>query len=222
MTRPLSLSWATTTDDGGPLLVTAIGNEGVSVVPLGILLSSSSLYATLADDDSDSNRRYLVGYALAPKKQQSFIQSSSHVPSCVASTSPSSTLSAPSTSSFTSSTMTTSVPSTTPSLPSIPVVDPPHTIDCLHNYISMLQVVSKLDVPLHEDHTFGTPSQVVIALSNSSLLAALHFALIAKPLVTDGTAKSHKMSPQAPTPTREFSCCSNSKNYTSKQYREFL
>uniref|UniRef100_A0A452YQM0 Uncharacterized protein n=1 Tax=Aegilops tauschii subsp. strangulata TaxID=200361 RepID=A0A452YQM0_AEGTS len=93
--------------------------------------------------------------------------------------------------------------------PSVPVVDPPHAIDRLHNRISMLQVVSELDVPLSDAasasadgeghrHTFGIPSQVVVydaaALADSGLLAALRFPLIAKPLVADGSAKSHKMS----------------------------
>ncbi|GJN20212.1 hypothetical protein PR202_gb07561 [Eleusine coracana subsp. coracana] len=63
----------------------------------------------------------------------------------------------------------------------------------------MLQVVSELEhAPLDHHRTFGIPSQVVVydadALADSGLLAALRFPLIAKPLVADGTAKSHKMS----------------------------
>nr|TKW04145.1 hypothetical protein SEVIR_7G089900v2 [Setaria viridis] len=57
--------------------------------------------------------------------------------------------------------------------PAMPVVDPPHAIDRLHNRISMLQVVSDLDRAADKDRTFGIPSQTLIA---------------------DGTAKSHKMS----------------------------
>ncbi|EEE65397.1 hypothetical protein OsJ_20725 [Oryza sativa Japonica Group] len=34
----------------------------------------------------------------------------------------------------------------------------PKAIDHLHNRISMLQVVSELNVPLHAHHTFGIPS----------------------------------------------------------------
>nr|TKV92980.1 LOW QUALITY PROTEIN: hypothetical protein SEVIR_9G197000v2 [Setaria viridis] len=83
--------------------------------------------------------------------------------------------------------------------PAVLVVDPPHTIDRLHNRISMLQVViSDLDHAANKDRTFGIPSQVVVydaaALADSGLLAALRFPLITEPLVADGTAKSHKMS----------------------------
>ena len=62
----------------------------------------------------------------------------------------------------------------------------------------MLQVVSELDHAADKDRTFGIPSQVVVydaaALADSGLLDTLSFPLIAKPLVADGTAKSHKMS----------------------------
>ncbi|XP_034586737.1 inositol-tetrakisphosphate 1-kinase 1-like [Setaria viridis] len=82
--------------------------------------------------------------------------------------------------------------------PTVPVVDPPHAIDRLHNRISMLQVVSDLDHAADKDRTFSIPSQVIVydaaTLADSGLLAALRFPLIPKPLVADGTAKSHKMS----------------------------
>ena len=67
--------------------------------------------------------------------------------------------------------------------PAFPVVDPPRAIDRLHNRISMLQVVSELDHAADKDRTFGIPSQVVVSDA----------AVLAKPLVADGTAKSHKM-----------------------------
>ncbi|KQJ97964.1 inositol-tetrakisphosphate 1-kinase 1 [Brachypodium distachyon] len=169
--------------------------------------------AAAEPSSADTSRRYVVGYALAPKKQQSFIQ--------------------PSLLSRASSRDIDLVPvdearplaeqgpfdliihklyghdwraqlqAFSALHPSVPVVDPPHAIDRLHNRISMLQVVSELDVPLLNDcsgdhDTFGIPSQVVVydgaALADSGLLAALRFPLIAKPLVADGTAKSHKMS----------------------------
>lgn len=81
--------------------------------------------------------------------------------------------------------------------PGVPVVDHPLAIERLHNRISMLQVVSELEIP-QERETFGIPSQVVIydsgTLSNSGVVGALRFPVIAKPLVADGSAKSHKMS----------------------------
>jgi inositol-1,3,4-trisphosphate 5/6-kinase/inositol-tetrakisphosphate 1-kinase len=155
-------------------------------------------------------RRYLIGYALAPKKQQSFIQ-----PSLVSRAAgrgmdlvpvdPSRPL--PEQGPFHllihklyGEEWRGQLDAFSAAHPAVPVVDPPHAIDRLHNRISMLQVVSELDVPLHahHHHTFGIPSQVVVydaaALSDSGLLAALRFPLIAKPLVADGTAKSHKMS----------------------------
>ncbi|XP_062205695.1 inositol-tetrakisphosphate 1-kinase 1-like [Phragmites australis] len=156
------------------------------------------------------SRRYAIGYALAPKKQQSFIQ-----PSLVEQAAARGMDLVP---------VDTSRPLTeqgpfhlvihklygddwraqleafSARHPGVPVVDPHHAIDRLHNRISMLQVVSELDnAPLDDkNRTFGIPSQVVVydadALVDSGLLAALRFPLIAKPLVADGTAKSHKMS----------------------------
>ncbi|ONK55801.1 uncharacterized protein A4U43_C10F1120 [Asparagus officinalis] len=82
--------------------------------------------------------------------------------------------------------------------PNVPIIDRPNAIERLHNRISMLQVVSELEIPQDSDDTFGIPSQVVvydsIALSDSSAVDALRFPVIAKPLVADGSAKSHKMS----------------------------
>ncbi|URD87310.1 Inositol-tetrakisphosphate 1-kinase [Musa troglodytarum] len=81
--------------------------------------------------------------------------------------------------------------------PGVPIVDPPVAIERLHSRISMLQVVSELEIPQNRE-TFGIPSQVVIydsgTLSNSGVVGALRFPIIAKPLVADGSAKSHKMS----------------------------
>ncbi|KAL5224012.1 hypothetical protein ABZP36_010651 [Zizania latifolia] len=161
-----------------------------------------------AELPSGDRRRYLIGYALAPKKQQSFIQPSLLSRAAargidLVPVDPSRRL--PDQGPFHllihklyGDDWRTQLDSFSALHPSVPVVDPPHAIDRLHNRISMLQVVSELDVPLHGDHTFGIPSQVVVydaaALADSGLLAALRFPIIAKPLVADGTAKSHKMS----------------------------
>ncbi|KAJ8500782.1 hypothetical protein OPV22_011334 [Ensete ventricosum] len=80
--------------------------------------------------------------------------------------------------------------------PGVPIVDPPPAITRLHNRISMLQVVSELKIPQQRE-TFGIPSQLVIYDSgtlNSNVIGALRLPIIAKPLVADGSAKSHKMS----------------------------
>jgi len=155
----------------------------------------------------EESRRYRIGYALAPKKKNSFIQ-----PSLV----------------NLSRDRGIDLVSIDPSLPllkqgpfdcvlhklygadwkdqlqefaaknpNVPIIDRPNAIERLHNRISMLQVVSELQIPQDED-TFGIPSQIVvydsIALSDSSAVDALRFPVIAKPLVADGSAKSHKMS----------------------------
>ncbi|KAJ1296115.1 hypothetical protein BS78_01G274300 [Paspalum vaginatum] len=153
--------------------------------------------------------RYAIGYALAPKKQQSFIQ-----PSLVARAAARGMDLVPVDASrplaeqgpfhllihkLYGDDWRAQLEAFAARHPAVPVVDPPHAIDRLHNRISMLQVVSDLDHAADQDHrTFGIPSQVVVydaaALADSGLLAALRFPLIAKPLVADGTAKSHKMS----------------------------
>uniref|UniRef100_A0A1D1Z4V7 Inositol-tetrakisphosphate 1-kinase n=1 Tax=Anthurium amnicola TaxID=1678845 RepID=A0A1D1Z4V7_9ARAE len=80
--------------------------------------------------------------------------------------------------------------------PGVPVIDPPEAIEQLHNRISMLQVVSDLRIP-QEKETFGVPKQIVIydlaALLDDGVLSTLRFPVISKPLVADGSAKSHKM-----------------------------
>ncbi|XP_006662634.1 inositol-tetrakisphosphate 1-kinase 5 [Oryza brachyantha] len=161
-----------------------------------------------ADADADAGERYVIGYALAPKKQQSFIQPSLLTRAAargidLVPVDPERPL--PDQGPFHllihklyGDDWRAQLHAFSAAHPSVPVVDPPHAIDRLHNRISMLQVVSELDVPPHAHHTFGIPSQVVVydaaALADSGLLAALRFPLIAKPLVADGSAKSHKMS----------------------------
>lgn len=81
--------------------------------------------------------------------------------------------------------------------PNARILDPPAAIERLHNRISMLQVVSELKVESHSN-TFGIPKQIVIydyeTLGELQAWEPLKFPVIAKPLVADGSAKSHKMS----------------------------
>ncbi|KAL5865654.1 hypothetical protein ACOSQ3_003168 [Xanthoceras sorbifolium] len=80
--------------------------------------------------------------------------------------------------------------------PNAVVIDSPDSIERLHNRISMLQVVSELKTE-NQNETFGIPKQIVIydqeTLFDRSASELLKFPVIAKPLVADGSAKSHKM-----------------------------
>ncbi|WOK98681.1 hypothetical protein Cni_G07393 [Canna indica] len=155
---------------------------------------------------AEHSRRFAVGYALAPKKQQSFIQASlvelarergiDLVPIDT-------TLPLANQGPFDcvlhklyGEEWKAQLEDFVDKNPGVSIVDPPLAIERLHNRISMLQVVSELEIP-QERETFGIPSQVVIydsgALSNSGVVGALRFPVIAKPLVADGSAKSHKM-----------------------------
>ncbi|KAL6972254.1 Inositol-tetrakisphosphate 1-kinase [Sarracenia purpurea var. burkii] len=82
--------------------------------------------------------------------------------------------------------------------PNTAVIDHPHAIERLHDRISMLEVVSQLKIPPRTE-TFGIPKQIVVYDSESlsdptSNLQGLNFPVIAKPLVANGSAKSHQMS----------------------------
>ncbi|XP_007040636.2 PREDICTED: inositol-tetrakisphosphate 1-kinase 1 [Theobroma cacao] len=81
--------------------------------------------------------------------------------------------------------------------PNAVIVDSPDAIERLHNRISMLQVVSELKIE-NQSETFGIPKQIVIydqeTLFDNQAWELLKFPVIAKPLVADGSAKSHKMS----------------------------
>ncbi len=81
--------------------------------------------------------------------------------------------------------------------PNAAIIDSPDAIERLHNRISMLQVVSELKIE-SEIETFGIPKQIVIydkeTLFDPQAWESLKFPVIAKPLVADGSAKSHKMS----------------------------
>ncbi|KAJ4829388.1 Inositol-tetrakisphosphate 1-kinase 5 [Turnera subulata] len=81
--------------------------------------------------------------------------------------------------------------------PSAAILDSPAAIERLHNRISMLQVVSELRIESETD-TFGIPKQIVIydkeTLFDPQAWEFLKYPVIAKPLIADGSAKSHKMS----------------------------
>ncbi|XP_062073571.1 inositol-tetrakisphosphate 1-kinase 1-like [Humulus lupulus] len=80
--------------------------------------------------------------------------------------------------------------------PNAVIIDSPEAIERLHNRISMLQVVSELRIE-DRSETFGIPKQIVIydkeTLLDRPAWEGLKFPVIAKPLVADGSAKSHKM-----------------------------
>ncbi|KAL0731045.1 hypothetical protein Bca4012_027139 [Brassica carinata] len=81
--------------------------------------------------------------------------------------------------------------------PGVPVVDSPEAIERLHNRVSMLEVITQLTFPVSGSQRFGVPKQVVVmdstVLSGDGALGELKFPVIAKPLDADGCAKSHKM-----------------------------
>ncbi|XP_057532596.1 inositol-tetrakisphosphate 1-kinase 3-like [Amaranthus tricolor] len=82
--------------------------------------------------------------------------------------------------------------------PEVTVLDPPDAIQHLHNRQSMLQVVADLNL----SGTYGNvnvPQQLVIKKDSSSIplkvaKAMLNLPLVAKPLIADGSAKSHELS----------------------------
>lgn len=80
--------------------------------------------------------------------------------------------------------------------PNAAIIDSPAAIERLHNRISMLQVVSELKIE-SQNETFQIPKQIVIydkeTLFDRQAWETLTFPVIAKPLVADGSAKSHKM-----------------------------
>ncbi|KAL2236643.1 inositol-tetrakisphosphate 1-kinase 1-like [Sesamum indicum] len=83
--------------------------------------------------------------------------------------------------------------------PNVLIIDSPDAIERLHNRISMLQVVTELNVVQCDTVSFGIPKQIAVydarAVGELNLeREGLKFPVIAKPLVADGSAKSHKMS----------------------------
>ncbi|PRQ20809.1 putative phosphotransferase with an alcohol group as acceptor [Rosa chinensis] len=82
--------------------------------------------------------------------------------------------------------------------PEVTVLDPPDAIQPLHNRQSMLQAVADMD--LSDSYgKVGVPRQLVIKRDASSIPDAvtdsgLKLPLVAKPLVNDGSVKSHQLS----------------------------
>ncbi|KAF3948648.1 hypothetical protein ACB098_12G093500 [Castanea mollissima] len=81
--------------------------------------------------------------------------------------------------------------------PNVVVIDSPESIERLHNRISMLDVVTGLKSP-QGNQKFGVPNQRVLDesenLMDSIEEVGLKFPLIAKPVTADGSAMSHEMS----------------------------
>ncbi|KAH9546311.1 hypothetical protein CY35_12G088700 [Sphagnum magellanicum] len=82
--------------------------------------------------------------------------------------------------------------------PDVIVLDPPEAIQHLRNRQSMLQDVTQLDLCDCGGYV-GVPKQLVItgdaaSIPSSVAAAGLKLPLVAKPLVADGTAKSHALS----------------------------
>ncbi|KAM0861460.1 hypothetical protein ACQ4PT_045875 [Festuca glaucescens] len=82
--------------------------------------------------------------------------------------------------------------------PEVTVLDPPNAIEHLNNRQSMLEEVADLNLSSFYEEVC-TPRQLVIMKDPSSIptavaLARLTLPLVAKPLVVDGTSKSHELS----------------------------
>ncbi|PON49516.1 Inositol-tetrakisphosphate 1-kinase [Trema orientale] len=74
--------------------------------------------------------------------------------------------------------------------PNVPIIDPPERIEPLHNRISMLDCVTRID-----SATVGIPRQAVAVMQDSKEAEelGLRFPVVAKPLVADGGGTSHEM-----------------------------
>lgn len=77
--------------------------------------------------------------------------------------------------------------------PNIPVIDSPSAIQRLQNRISMLDFILFLN--MFSAPSVGVPHQIVVKEQEDDVEElSLKFPLIAKPLVADGSLKSHQMS----------------------------
>lgn len=83
--------------------------------------------------------------------------------------------------------------------PDVIILDPPESIERLHNRVSMLQVFEQ-EKSYDSYGLVGIPKQLIITeklekavLFNKFELSGLKFPVIAKPLVADGTFTSHLM-----------------------------
>ncbi|KAL7204244.1 hypothetical protein ACSBR2_017337 [Camellia fascicularis] len=82
--------------------------------------------------------------------------------------------------------------------PNVMIINSPNAIERLHNRILMLEVVTGLNNIETETKSFGILKQIVIynmrtLLDRNQWGECLKFPVIAKPLVADGSAKSHKI-----------------------------
>lgn len=82
--------------------------------------------------------------------------------------------------------------------PEVTVLDPPDAIQHLHNRQSMLQCVADMNLS-NSYGKVGIPKQLVIKKDASSIpgavaKAGLMLPIVAKPLVADGSVKSHELS----------------------------
>lgn len=85
--------------------------------------------------------------------------------------------------------------------PDVVIVDPPDAIERLYNRASMLQAVTELQNAAADEATVGVPKQCVVLGGDveevervAPLAGRLNFPVIGKPLMVDGSAKSHAMS----------------------------
>ncbi|KAF3434531.1 hypothetical protein FNV43_RR21616 [Rhamnella rubrinervis] len=81
--------------------------------------------------------------------------------------------------------------------PEVTVLDPPTAIQHLHNRQSMLKDVADLNLSDYPGKV-GVPRQLVVTKDPSSIpyevtKAGLNLPLVAKPLLVDGSAKSHEL-----------------------------
>ncbi|CAI0374230.1 unnamed protein product [Linum tenue] len=152
-----------------------------------------------------ADKRYRVGYALAPKKVSSFIQPSllEYAASRgvdLVSVDPSKPLTSQGhfdciVHKFYDDDWKLQLEAFAAENPDSVIVDPLEAVEKLHNRVSMLEVVSKLKLDRKERAEI--PRQVVVSdsdeLKQSAAVKELGFPLIAKPMVANGTILSHKM-----------------------------
>lgn len=156
--------------------------------------------------EEESTKRYRIGYALAPKKVQSFIQPSLlnlaqergidlfpvEIAKPLIDQFP-----------FDCIIHKLSDPEWLKQLerfhmqnPNVVVIDQPEAIERLHNRVTMLHAVGQLEIS--RGFSVGVPEQVFVespqSLIDSVGSRSLSFPVIAKPLVADGSAGSHQMS----------------------------
>ncbi|XP_015575228.1 inositol-tetrakisphosphate 1-kinase 1 isoform X2 [Ricinus communis] len=151
-------------------------------------------------------KRHRIGYALAPKKVQSFIQpslinhASSHNIDLIPINPSESLIEQGPFDSIIHKLYGTDwkkqLEKFSLQYPNVPIIDSPEAIERLHNRISMLEVVNRLKIPKRSE-ILEVPKQVVVLdsenLKENGLVGELGFPLVAKPLVADGSATSHKM-----------------------------